>query len=142
MNENERQLGVVRHWKPTHHYGWILPRSGAKDVFVHISALIDQNEDLYEGLHVSFTVGTDKTGRPQATSVKIGGIHERKPGTGRHVDACKVYSVAIDEQCRVSWWFEPGPLGMMACVKIDSPTLKEWVDLDESRDVLKFPASQ
>jgi hypothetical protein len=53
-----------------------------------------------------------------------------------------VYSVAIGEQTTIRWWFETTPEGVACAVKIDSPALKEWCELDEGRDELRFPVSQ
>lgn len=73
-----RSKGKITHWNGEKGYGFITPNSGAKQVFVHISAFRDRSEPPLIGQLVEFTLSADNEGRPRAMRVTKAG--ERVPG--------------------------------------------------------------
>jgi len=64
--------GTVKFFNTTKGFGFIQPDGGAKDVFVHISALERSGiRSLAEGQKVSFDTETDRQGRPAATNLQL-----------------------------------------------------------------------
>lgn len=62
--------GTVKWFNPTKGFGFIRPSDGAKDVFVHISAVQRAGlSTLAEGQRVTFDVTTER-GRTAATNLK------------------------------------------------------------------------
>jgi cold shock CspA family protein len=64
-----RTNGKITKWNRDQGYGFITPGSGAKQVFVHISALRNRNLQPQVGQLVTFTLSEDKQGRPCALDV-------------------------------------------------------------------------
>ncbi|NLA41493.1 MAG: cold-shock protein [Smithella sp.] len=65
----ERQVGTVKWFNSEKGFGFIAPDSGAKDVFVHFSAITaDGFRTLQENQKVEFTVTASAKG-PQAQDV-------------------------------------------------------------------------
>ena len=63
--------GTVKWFNPTKGYGFIQPEDGAKDVFVHISAVERAGlTTLREGQRVSFELETQR-GKTAATNLKV-----------------------------------------------------------------------
>jgi CspA family cold shock protein len=62
--------GTVKFFNEDKGFGFITPENGGTDVFVHVSAL--QNDDsLREGQKVSYELGQDrKTGKSKAENVR------------------------------------------------------------------------
>jgi uncharacterized membrane protein YsdA (DUF1294 family)/cold shock CspA family protein len=73
-----RTQGKITAWKGDKGYGFITPSSGAKQVFVHINAFADRNSRPQIKQIVTFTLSTDKQGRPCAVRVTRAG--ESLPG--------------------------------------------------------------
>lgn len=65
------QTGTVKFFNTEKGYGFITPDDGAKDVFVHISAVQASGlQTLGEGQKVSFDVEPDKRGKgPKAVNL-------------------------------------------------------------------------
>lgn len=64
--------GTVKWFNATKGYGFIAPESGAKDVFVHISALEEAGlRNLNEGQRVSYEEGTNKEDKVFAKDIKL-----------------------------------------------------------------------
>ncbi|OGA06230.1 MAG: cold-shock protein [Betaproteobacteria bacterium RIFCSPLOWO2_02_FULL_64_12] len=62
--------GTVKWFNPAKGFGFIRPSDGAKDVFVHISAVERAGlSTLVEGQNVTFDVVTER-GRTAATNLK------------------------------------------------------------------------
>ena len=61
--------GTVKHFNDEKGYGFIEPADLTRDVFVHVSETGGRN--LRQGDKVTFTVGTDNQGRPQAKAVTV-----------------------------------------------------------------------
>ena len=63
--------GTVKFFNNAKGFGFIAPEGGAKDVFVHISALERSGmRSLNEGQKVSFDLEKDRQGRDSATNLK------------------------------------------------------------------------
>ena len=65
--------GKITHWNVEKGYGFITPSSGAKQVFVHISAFSDRNLQPKLNELVTFTLSTDRQGRPCAAQISRAG---------------------------------------------------------------------
>lgn len=62
--------GTVKFFNPAKGFGFIAPDGGAKDVFVHISAVERAGmATLNEGQKVSFDLEQDKRGRENACNL-------------------------------------------------------------------------
>jgi cold shock protein len=69
------QTGVVKFFNGERGYGFIKPDDGARDVFVHITAVEQAGlKVLNEGQHISFDVEPDKKGKgPKAVNLVVTG---------------------------------------------------------------------
>ncbi len=65
------QTGTVKFFNASKGFGFITPDDGAKDVFVHISAVERSGmHSLVDGQKVSFDVEPDRTGKgPKAVNL-------------------------------------------------------------------------
>ena len=64
-------IGTVKWFNPTKGFGFIQPEGGAKDVFVHISAIERSGLDgLNEGQKVKFDLEEDRQGRVSAVNLQ------------------------------------------------------------------------
>ena len=61
--------GKITHWKADKGFGFITPSSGEKQVFVHISSFSNRNPRPRLNELVTFTLSSDKQGRPCAVQV-------------------------------------------------------------------------
>lgn len=62
--------GTVKFFNPAKGYGFITPEDGARDVFVHISAVERGGmSTLSEGQRISYEVVTER-GKPAAGNIK------------------------------------------------------------------------
>lgn len=70
-----RQNGTVKFFNTQKGYGFIAPDDGAKDVFVHVTAVERSGvPPLDKGMKISFELEDDKRGRgPQAVNIEIVG---------------------------------------------------------------------
>ncbi len=74
---NDHVTGTVKWFSRVKGYGFISPDSGAKDVFVHFSAIMGEGyRNLEEGQRVEFVIEDTPKG-PQAAQVKdLNGVKE------------------------------------------------------------------
>jgi cold shock protein len=68
------QTGTVKFFNASKGFGFITPDDGAKDVFVHISAIEASGmQTLADGQKVSFDVEPDRMGKgPKAVNLQAG----------------------------------------------------------------------
>lgn len=68
------QTGIVKFFNSTKGFGFITPDDGAKDVFVHISAIERSGmTTLVDGQKVSFDIEPDRMGKgPKAVNLRAG----------------------------------------------------------------------
>lgn len=65
--------GTVKWFNPVKGFGFIQPEDGAKDVFVHISAVERAGiQNLKEGQRVSFELERGQQGKVSAVNLKVG----------------------------------------------------------------------
>jgi CspA family cold shock protein len=69
----DRITGTVKFFNTTKGYGFVSPEDGAKDVFVHISALEQAGiQGLNEGDKITFVLEDDRRGRgKQAAQIEL-----------------------------------------------------------------------
>jgi CspA family cold shock protein len=67
------QTGTVKFFNTTKGFGFITPEGGAKDVFVHISAVQASGlQSLIEGQKVTFDTEPDRMGKgPKAVNLRV-----------------------------------------------------------------------
>jgi cold shock protein len=71
LRKDFMSIGTVKWFNPTKGYGFIEPDDGAKDVFVHISAVERSGMgQLREGQRVSFELERSQQGRVSAVNLK------------------------------------------------------------------------
>jgi cold shock protein len=69
--ENALSIGTVKWFNTTKGYGFIAPDDGAKDVFVHISAVTRSGiGSLHEGQRISFELERGQQGRVAAVNLQ------------------------------------------------------------------------
>jgi cold shock protein len=65
-------VGTVKFFNTQKGFGFIAPEGGAKDVFVHISAVERSGlTSLSDGQKVTFDLERDRQGRDSATNLRV-----------------------------------------------------------------------
>ena len=74
-----RAKGKITSWNEDKGFGFITPFEGGKDLFIHINAFINRSHTPQPGQVVTYTISTDKQGRPCAMKASLPGdvIRER-----------------------------------------------------------------
>lgn len=66
------ECGKVRFYIPARGFGFLIPDSGAPDVFIHAKELHQSGlRNLTEGQAVQFEVGPGREGKPKALKVEL-----------------------------------------------------------------------
>lgn len=68
---NNLCYGMLRVWNDEKGFGFIAPRAGGADVFVHISAFEDRSFRPSVGGLIAYRLGRDESGRPRAVSARL-----------------------------------------------------------------------
>lgn len=68
-----RTKGKITSWNDDKGYGFITPLSGGKQIFIHISALANRNRRPELNEVVTYSVSSDKQGRPCAANATLAG---------------------------------------------------------------------
>ena len=64
--------GTVKWFNPTKGFGFVQPKDGGKDVFVHISALQDAGiKELKEGQRIEYELFTGRNGKVSAGNLRL-----------------------------------------------------------------------
>jgi uncharacterized membrane protein YsdA (DUF1294 family)/cold shock CspA family protein len=74
--------GKIVDWKADRGFGFVRPRDGGGDVFLHISDIRHDGYEPHIGDEVSFSLEQDAHGRPRAAWAVIAGIP--RPGRSSH----------------------------------------------------------
>jgi CspA family cold shock protein len=69
-------IGVIKWYIPNKGYGFIQPKDGGRDIFLHVSALQKANinslsKEYLEGLWVGYEIQLDRDNRELATNIKL-----------------------------------------------------------------------
>ncbi len=75
--------GTITTWKENEGYGFITPTAGGKEVFVHIKSLANRRRRPRENDVVTFELGADTQGRPQAQRVAYADEKDSWPSLSR-----------------------------------------------------------
>jgi cold shock protein len=65
-----KSKGTIKFFNAQKGFGFITPKDGGKDIFVHINNVKGDAQSLREGLEVEFVEGSGRKG-PEATEVTI-----------------------------------------------------------------------
>lgn len=70
MTSSTRAQGTVKWFNDMKGYGFIVPKNGGNDVFVHVSGL-PEGTMIKEGQLVSYELAPDRRGRMTAVKVQV-----------------------------------------------------------------------
>lgn len=73
-----RAKGKITKWNDEKGFGFIKPLAGGKEVFIHISEFSNRNRRPQFDELVTYTLSTDKQGRPRAVQATISGDKQKK----------------------------------------------------------------
>lgn len=65
--------GKLRSWNDQKGFGFLDPGDGGKEVFIHISAFSSRGRRPEVGQYVTYTLSSDKQGRPRAANAMLPG---------------------------------------------------------------------
>ncbi|MDN3637841.1 cold shock and DUF1294 domain-containing protein [Simiduia curdlanivorans] len=85
--------GKLISWNLTKGFGFVQPKYGGKDIFVHISDFLDASNTPQAGQAVTFTLSTDGAGRPCGKNVAR--LNDRKPTAHSHFSGNLSVALAI-----------------------------------------------
>ncbi|MFZ4552540.1 MAG: cold shock domain-containing protein [Aquabacterium sp.] len=71
--------GILRSWNDDKGFGFIAPRDGGRELFVHISAFARDGSRPTVGESLSYELGQGKDGRPQAINITRRAIGNAPP---------------------------------------------------------------
>jgi len=80
------EVGKIEKWNDSRGFGFIAPRNGGADVFVHVSAISSAARRPVAGDVVRYGLGRDNRGRAQARDVEFVGMDSARPRKGVGVD--------------------------------------------------------
>jgi len=88
-----RTKGKITHWNEGKGYGFITPTMGAKQVFVHIRAFNNRQQPPQLNQLVTFSMSSDKQGRPCAINVTR--VGEKQPREAKRNDRILIILIAV-----------------------------------------------
>ena len=68
-----RTKGKITSWNESRGYGYILPLDGGRQVFIHVSAFSNRGRHPEVGQVVTYSISTDRKGRPCAVNATLAG---------------------------------------------------------------------
>jgi cold shock CspA family protein len=68
------EKGELARWFDEKGFGFIKPENGQRDIFIHISALINMSRHPIVGDVIYYQVSVDDNGKPRAINAKIEGV--------------------------------------------------------------------
>lgn len=89
--------GTLRTWNDDRGFGFIAPRGGGRELFVHISAFPRDGSRPTVGETLSYELGTGNDGRPQAVRVfrQALGRSQQYPTSAPHADRPRSWAPAL-----------------------------------------------
>lgn len=85
--------GTIARWNDDKGYGFIAPKANGKDVFVHITDIIEASRRPTEGAIVSFKLRIDASGRACATHVSL--LNKQADGHSNGRSSAREMAVSI-----------------------------------------------
>jgi uncharacterized membrane protein YsdA (DUF1294 family)/cold shock CspA family protein len=85
FGKNMRAKGKIASWNNSKGYGFITSLAGKKQIFIHINAFANKKRLPKVGEVVTYSISTDKQGRPRAANATLSGMrlqHSRKNNKG------------------------------------------------------------
>ena len=76
-----RFKGTIAEWNDDRGFGFIKPAEGGERVFCHIKAFQDHSTRPSLNTTVTYELGKDERGRPQARQIRYGSAARREPAT-------------------------------------------------------------
>ena len=94
-----RKKGKISSWNDERGFGFITPRNGGKNIFVHIKAFSNRNARPETNQLLTYTLSADRQGRPCAVDVILPGDKvqqrtTRKNGSGSMIVATTFLVIA------------------------------------------------
>ena len=90
-----RTKGKLRSWNDQKGFGFISPSDGGKDVFLHISGFSKKNRRPEIGQYITYTLSSDKQGRPRAADATLPGDRARIKTTKQSAGSRAVISAGL-----------------------------------------------
>jgi cold shock CspA family protein len=90
-------IGILRNWHEDRGFGFIRPKDGGRDVFLHRTQLRGSGADPYaleEGIPLSLDIGTDRDSRRGGPDVRSGGLNTAMESSGCSMPGCEHRSKA------------------------------------------------
>ncbi|MCG8088379.1 MAG: cold shock and DUF1294 domain-containing protein [Candidatus Thiodiazotropha endolucinida] len=90
-----RTKGKITSWNDAKGYGFISPFDGGNRIFIHISALANRSRRPELNEVVTYSVSTDKQGRPRATEATLAGDKLIKKAPKKSSKALMLFAVVF-----------------------------------------------
>lgn len=93
-----RTKGKITSWNEDKGYGFVVPLTGGKQVFIHMTAFSNRDRRPELGQVVTYSVSTDKQGRPCAANATLAGDRlreQKKKSNGTTTIAIAAIFIAI-----------------------------------------------
>lgn len=89
--------GVLKTWKEDRGFGFIVPDSGGKDIFIHISALKGTSRRPVTGDIIYYQIAKDNRGKYKAVNAYIEGVEliQEKPEPAQSSNTKKIVVIIL-----------------------------------------------